>query len=362
MRPAFTSTTQKAGFCVLLLFLLAGPVLLGKKMLPPREQLYSSASWGLGAFPYLHDQIFIETNDIDIAFMGSSPIWWGIDTPHIQAELSRRLGRPAVVRSLCWNWNGLDAFYFIAQDLLAHRRVHMIVFCDLSPGASDTAHSQAAHWFRLADNATDLTGLGWRAKVSYYASAIQGLPRNLVGRLRPDRPAIDTDKIVWGDFQPQANPARRLGSLPLRMCSYQPFTDWLPAVSPDPQAVLACPPDAPANFEFSQLPLPPLQVAFAGKLADLAAQNHVQLVYLHTPKIPELGSAVLPENADWPTLFHHRLTLVGIPAAKLYAGMKREDITKLYWDFQHLNQNGQIYFTGVITPRLLQVYETQSHP
>ena len=362
MRPAFTSTTQKAGFCALLLFLLAGPVVIGKKLLPPREQLYSSASWGLGAFPYLHDQVFTETNDIDIAFMGSSPIWWGIDTPHVQAELSRQLGRPAVVRSLCWNWSGFDPFYFIAKDLLAHRRVHMIVFCDLSPGSSDTAQVQAARWFRLADNGEELTGLGGRAKASFYASAIQGMPRNLADWLRSDLPAIDSEDISWGDFKQVANPAHRLGSLPLRMSSYHPFAEQAVTNVTAALSVRVCPPDSPSAFEFSHAPLPPMQVAFAGKIAALAAKENVRLVYLHMPKIPELGSAVIPENADWPALFQNRLTMVGIPAATLYAGQSRDEVTQLYWDFQHLNQNGQVYFTRVITPRLLQLYEAQSKP
>ena len=362
MRPAFTSTTQKAGFCVLLLFLLTCPVVIGKKLLPPRELIYSSTSWGAGAFPYLQNQIFAETNDIDIAFMGSSPIWWGVDTPHVQTELSRALGRPAVVRSLCWNWNGLDAFYFIAKDLLAHRHVHMIVFCDLTPGSSDTAHVQALHWFRLADNAEDLGGLGWRAKASFYASAIQGMPRNLVGWLRTDLPAIDSENISWGDFKQVANPAHRLGSLPLRMSSYHPFADLAVTNIPAASSVRVCPPDSPSSFECSHAPLPPMQVAFAGKIAALAEKENVRLVFLHMPKIPELGSPVIPENADWPALFQNRLTLVGVPAATLYAGQSRDEVTQLYWDFQHLNQNGQVYFTRVITPRLLQLYEAQNQP
>ena len=135
MSPAFSSNRQAAAFALLLLIILLLPCVLGKNQLPPREQVYSAIPWSFGAFPYLHDQIFEEKGDIDIAFMGSSSTWWAIDTPYVESQLSKALGRKAVVRSLCWNWPGFDSFYFITKDLLQRRKVKVIVFCDLSPGA-----------------------------------------------------------------------------------------------------------------------------------------------------------------------------------------------------------------------------------
>lgn len=357
MRPAFSSTAQKVWFAALMLFLLTCPLIIGKRILPPRERLYSSIPWAVGAFPYLHDQIFCETNDIDIAIMGPSPIYWGVDTPQIQAELSRQLGRPAVVRSLCWNWFGFDAFYFIARDLLQHRRVRMIVLCDLSSGTSDTAHPLALHWFRFADNAADLAGLGWRAKASFYSSAILGLPRNLLGSLRPDLPAVAGDEIAWGEFRHVASPALRLGSLSLRSSLFGPFVDYAPARQADPSQVCVYSPATRARFEFSSHPLYATQIAFARKITALAAANQVKLVCLHMPKITERASEVIPENANWQDIFQSDLDLIGIPGAELFSGLAQADVEKLYWDFQHFNSNGQVYYTSIITPRLLQLYE-----
>jgi hypothetical protein len=100
MGAAFSSTKQAAAFALLLLLLLLLPALMGKSLLPPREQVYSSMSWGAGGFPYMHDEIFNEKEDIDIAFMGSSRIWCGIDTAQVQARLGEKLGRKAIVRTL----------------------------------------------------------------------------------------------------------------------------------------------------------------------------------------------------------------------------------------------------------------------
>src|SRR3977135_860041 len=118
MRPAFTSPRQAAMVGVLLLLLLLLPVVMRKSWLPPRQEIYSSLPWSVGAFPYLREQIFDEKEDIDLLFMGSSRIWWGIDTPQVQKALSEKLGRKAVVRTLGWDSPGFDPFYFIMQDLL----------------------------------------------------------------------------------------------------------------------------------------------------------------------------------------------------------------------------------------------------
>ena len=83
MRPAFSSTKQAAAFAGLLLALLLSPVLVGKNLLPPREQAYAVPGWSNGPYPWIRNQIFEETNDIDIAIIGSSHIWNAINTPYV---------------------------------------------------------------------------------------------------------------------------------------------------------------------------------------------------------------------------------------------------------------------------------------
>ena len=131
MSPAFSSSRQAGAFALLLLLILLLPVLAGKSFLPTREQFYSSTGRDTFYSPYLHQQIFEEKGDVDVAIMSSSRLASAIDAPYLQEKLSEKLGRKAVVRSLCWTWNGYDALYFIAQDLLQQRKVHMIIICDL---------------------------------------------------------------------------------------------------------------------------------------------------------------------------------------------------------------------------------------
>jgi hypothetical protein len=198
MAPAFSSTRQAAAFSAMVLAVLLSPMLIGKALIRPRDQIYSSLPWGTGPYPYLHNQIYQETGDIDVVFMGPSTMWYAIDTLHFQKELSEKLGRPASARTLCWDWAGADAFYRIAKDLLEHRNVHMIVFCDFPEIiAPNTAHRMAPNLLQWPDHVEDLAGLQLRPKTSFYAAAILGMPKNLLGRFRSNLPAVDTEEVSW---------------------------------------------------------------------------------------------------------------------------------------------------------------------
>jgi hypothetical protein len=362
MRPAFTSVRQAVLFGLLLVLLLLLPVVMRKSLLPPRQEIYSSLPWGVGAFPYLREQIFDEKKDIDLLFMGSSRIWWGIDTPQVEKALSAKLGRGAVVRTLGWDSPGFDPLFFIMRDLLEHRKVHVIVFSDCSTGAGNTAHPQAPAWFRLGDDAGGLAGLTWRSKISFYTSTILGMPRNVLSMLRTNLPAVASDEISWTGFEHVGNPSLRLGSLALRMRLGQPFTDFTPQTSARPADVRIYSEAAKPEFEFRGNAIPAMQAAFVAKIGALAREHHVKLVYLHLPESTELKSPRIDEPVFWPGLMGGDSTMMGIAPAKLFGGLADEDIQKLFFNFEHFNQNGQAYFTSIITPSLVQIYEDQAKP
>ncbi len=366
MRPAFGSTKSAAAFALLLLLLLLSPVLAGKKILPPREQAYAVQAWGNGPYPWIRNQIFEETNAIDIAFMGSSHIFNAIDTPYVQAELSRKLGRPAVVRTIAWGGPGYDGLYFIAQDLLAHRQVRMIVFYDENP-AVGSRNSQIPTWFRFGDNVSSLTGLPLREQSLFYFASRIGLPRNLLSLARPNLPAplvVPGKKNYWEIAADAPNPATRLGSLSVgqgfaatTMSANAPFVEFKPATAVAPADAVIFSPATKTNFEFSTAPLPEWQRHFAGKLTELFRDHNVQPVMLHLPVLAEVRSPVLVERADWPQIFGGDFKLLGIPSEKLFGGLSDEDVLKLYGDPAHFNRNGQEYFTPLIIPALFQIYE-----
>ena len=197
MSPAFSSTKQAFAFALLVLVLLLLPAILGKWGLPPAGQSYASIDWTDGPMPYIHQQIFEEKGDIDIAFIGSSRMLGGINTPYVQEKLSEKLGRPAVVRSICWLGSGFDSLYLNAKQLLEHRKVRMLVINDENNTYGPIG--LMPYWFRFGDDAGMLKGMPLEQKAWFYFASVAGMPRNLLCLLRPNIPArlVTPEKLLW---------------------------------------------------------------------------------------------------------------------------------------------------------------------
>jgi hypothetical protein len=365
MRPAFSSTRQAGAFVLLLLALLLAPALADKKMLPSREAIYSSIWWENGDFPYLDGQIFSEKSDLDIVFMGSSHIWAAFDTPYVQDQLGQKLGRPAVVRTFGWGGAGYDETYFVAQDLLEHRRVRMLVIDD-DNNEADQPHLLAPRMFRFGDNAPALEGLPWSLQAAYYFGSVMGLPRNLLAMAHTNRPADLQASTYWQRHSHAANIADNLGSFTTRIgyrsgldLKPEPFVDYTPDTGVQPSAVCIHSPATETNFQFFDNKLPWIQSHFVQKLNELVSKHRCKLVVIHIPTFDERRDTYI----SMPETLHQLLpdsTLVGIVPATLFQGLTDDEIKKLYSDPVHLNENGQKYFTSLMTPTLLKLYESSN--
>ena len=359
---------------LLLAALLAAPWLAGKQLLPPRKYAYTE---GLSSAPYawLQQQIFEETNDIDIAFVGTSKLLYGIDTPQVQAKLTEHLGRPAVVRSLCWSGAGFDAQYVYIRDLLARRRVKLMVMYDELP--RHRISEVTPHWFRYGDDAYILPELPVKLRLVYYFGAVVGMPNNLVQRFSPNLGMAPAE--VFSNYYRlncrSPYPGTRLGSLatqvgydphigmPVMLKS--PFVPYTPPVSPGPGAVEIYPGPGATNFVFSHDPVPEYQTVFARRFALEVKDHGCRLVVLHVPDLTEPGgrrAAAMLESRCWPDFFGMDVRVVGIPPERLFAGLSDREIERLYCDDLHFNENGQRYFTWVVIPALFGLYHTRSFP
>ena len=364
MRPAFDNPRQAAAFALLLLFLLAAPWLAGKNLLPPREQAYASAGWDWGAYPWIQKQIFEETNDIDIAFIGSSRMGFDIDTPYVQEKLDERLGRKTVVRSLCWLGAGFDTVYFVTKDLLEHRHVKTLVFYDEMVGLE--ANPEAPCWFRYGDDGGLLAGLPFQDRGIYYFAAVIGMPENLLELATPHR-AENTNHPPpnhYETFFKAVNPELRLGSA----AALHSFVDldsdtptnvsaYSPSGRAHPADVIVYDDATKSNFVFSTRSFPAFQLYFARQFGLLAQAHGTHLVLLHLPLYGDRTSPKLEESKFWPDFLKAPVSMIGIPADRLFAGFSEVETERLYCDTLHLDQSGQKYFTSLITPALLEAYE-----
>ena len=363
MRPAFSSTKQAMAFALLLLVLLLAPALAGKRILPPREAIYSSIWWENGDFPYMDGQIFSKTGPMDIVFMGSSHIWAAFNTPNIQAQLSKQLGRPAIVRTFGWGGPGYDELYFTAQDLLAYHRVRMLVFDD-DCSDSGLPHLLAPRMYRYADNANSLNGLPASFQAMYYFGSIMGLPRNLLAMVHSNLPADLNAPNYWVTRSHAENFSNNLGTFVARSgfrsgpnAQPEPFVQYTPQTDASPSDVCVYSDNTKANFAFSAEPLPLSQIHFLRELTALARQSGCKLVVIHVPIFDERRSPQIAMPAFQPDVLPADVAIVGIPPATFFKGLADDDIRKLYSDSVHLNQNGQNYFTRLMMPALLKLYD-----
>jgi hypothetical protein len=367
MRSAFSSIRSAVAFALLLLFLLSLPLAIGKKLLPPRAQSYAAQSWGNGPYPYIQQQLFEEKGDIDIAFIGSSHILHCLDARRLQTELSRKLGRPATVRVIGWGGAGFDAIYFVAKDLLERRKVRTLVFYD--DHNPENRNNKSPAWFRFSDDAAALTGLPLAEQGYFYFASLLGMPRNLLCLVRPNLPADLQTTNYWQTHYGSVNVAANLGSTASELGFTEidadptrPFYPFTPqnGVTADNAVIFS--PTTQTNFSFASQPLPAWELHFMRLFADLARQHGTRLVLLNIPVLSDLSEPKLDERAFWPKIFGPNLVLLGVPPPRFFHGLTDADAHKLYFNPGHLNKNGQAYFTSLVLPDLLHIYETQPYP
>ncbi len=364
--PAFSSIRQMAAFAALLAVIMALPALVAQTGWQHLDDVYPAIPWNYGEFPWTQQKIFGETGDVDIVFIGSSHIWSDVDTPYVQKALSQHLGRRATVFTIGWPWAGFDVSYTVARDLLNHRRVHMLVMDDEDEDPRDAPHLHAARWFRLGSDPGELAGLPWVDKASLYGSAVLGMPRQLLSLVRPDileNPA-SADPAFWRTTYRVQNFAEHLGAFSARIgYDYSPdFVEFHPPVAATAADTLIYSRENRDAFSFGGPPSGPYQLHFIRKIAQLCLEKRTRLVVLKTPSVDEREETSVSARVLWPEALGAPVDIVGIPPAKLFGAMPSDDVRKLFYEKKHLNQNGQKFFTPLITPALINLYADSSTP
>jgi hypothetical protein len=370
MRPAFSSTKSAAVFATLLLLLLLSPVLAGKKFLPPRDEYFTSQNWDFGATHW----IFEERGDIDVAFVGSSHIYNAINTPYVQDKLTQTLGRRTVVRTIAWGGAGYDALFFMTRDLLAHRKVRMLVFYDEIPFGKARSNKSIT-CFRWDEDHNLICDLPLFEQKLMYLGAILSMPLNIINLARPhfsdwaftNQDCNGRSSVITPN---KISLLRDLPSMPLTYgmpyafnCTMndRPFKSFEPAKHTEPNVCVVYSSETKTNFVFTHEAPEIQQVHFARIFSKLLQEHGVVPVMLHVPLFSEARSPVIQERIFWPEIFGKRFSMIGIPPTKLFGSLSDSELSDLYGEAHHLNQNGQEYFTRLITPTLLKIYETTTN-
>lgn len=371
MRPAFSSTKQATAFFLMLLILLAAPWLASLGVPPQPELTSSNESYRWERYPWVQDLIYEEKGDIDIAFVGSSHLLYGIDTPFVQNALDEKMGYPTTVRSICWKGSGFDSLFFFTKDLLAHRKVKTLVIYDETAGDARNSFEEVQiytpTWFRYQTHGSLTRSLPIKEQCVYYFASVLGTPRNLLESVIPNLPVNpDTTPDNFIHWEPYNS--ENLGCVRQEL-AFDPklgprkgsFVSHVPEGEVSPDEAILYGPDTRAEFTFLRSDLPVIQSEFARRFARLANENGCHVVVLNVPMYPDRRSETIVETYNWTDLMGPDLPILGIAPEKVFRGLTDPEVAQLYFDPAHLNQNGQQFFTPLITPALLSLHEKKTH-
>ena len=375
MRSAFSSTRQAIAFSLLLATFMLLPAVAALTGWFKIEGRYPFISCNYGSLPTLEQEIFVNTNTVDVAFLGSSRVWGDIDTPYVAQAFSQRLQREAEVFTLGWRWSGgYDALYFIARDLLDHRCVKMLVVCDETGYAGSDErgwtllkhsppHRLATFWYWRAQDvsALGLVELPLKDIIARYGAAIIDIPRYLLDWIRPNLPFDPEQQPYMQQVAADRGALLRAYGFSGEMRATSSEGDPRP-FPPTPADVVVYAPATREAFTFTGPAWDAYARHFAGKLARLCQERGTKVVVLHFPTSVDTEQRTISEPRCWPEDLGAPVELAGIPGAKLFAGLAPEEVRKLFfYDRLHLNQQGADLFTRLITPTLLKFYDASTN-
>jgi len=346
MLPAFRSKSSALSFSILLIVLLGLPVINFWIGHPLREQAYDAvSSEAAGPVGMNMREIFRDSSDADVLFLGSSLVRAGIDPGTVEQALSAHLGRPAKVQVLALNWQGLDLQYFLLRDYLAHHHAGLIVWNMPVPGSRNLEpHVEAFRWIRFGEYSDALAGLSWRYRMAIYADMVLGAPRETLSHLRPN---LLGSKEVGARIVPEP-----LGYYGAKFVPEPVDTVPMPTVEQTYE-------DAPyRRVTAAGKPLDAYEQHFARLILELAKQAHTEVVLIHIPIDTERGMDTMPERGKWDEFLHTSAPMIGTTSADLFRGVSADEVPNYYRD-QHLNANGMTLFTRGVTPAILKAYDTR---
>ena len=129
LSPAFQKRWYGFFFICVFLFFLTLPF-IPKSSWVERDKLYAAIGGNTGRFQYLSTEIMQEGEDIDVLFVGSSSLGVGIDARYVKQELSKLLGREAVVYITTHRKVSTDYDYIVTRDILDKRNVKLVILAN----------------------------------------------------------------------------------------------------------------------------------------------------------------------------------------------------------------------------------------
>jgi len=340
------SLLNKLFLLAILLSIALFPLIPSGKLGFSKKDIYAVASRNKGAdHRFLHREIYNKTGDIDILFMGSSLLWVAINSKTIKTQLESKINRPATVLNFGHNWEGIDINYLYLKDLLQKRTVKMVVMAtDIH---RNTPHSNLWEIWDNTVDGPDLNNLSIKHRLTFYGARLLTDPKRFfniaqqtikpAALLSPDNPIYYLDKDFGDVFVKKG-----FQGAPYEYCAFSP-------IKFPPSQILN------QNLEFPKSPISDYTIHFFKKTITLLKKYNAKLVWLNVPEWQNRRKQVIITNPLFETK-DESSDFIGITGNNLFRDMNDADIKKFYYN-NHLNANGNAYFTSCVSPTLLKIYD-----
>jgi len=330
-------------FFLSILCLLALPWISASSRVLPAHVVFEAVPTEVGYFSFLRDQIFFQQGAVDVAVVGPSLVWGGVDLSILGKEYYKKRKNNLVLLNMGHNWEGAETDYFLVKSLLGHRPVRLLIIgAPVGSQGSHAPHIRGSYWWNSFEHPEVLEGLPSADVLCLYAQSVLGGPRHLLSLFHKNEYQTPEAAV--------ANHGSYLARMGFDHSEFKAATFTPPSVLPERLIFSNSSGNRPS---FSEGPLSRFQYHFYNKIISLARSRGTRVVFLSLPTYSRRSSEVvlsasLEGLGDVP--------LVGIPPRELFRGLSEEEIKLLYVDM-HFNANGAKYFTKAVSPALLKLYE-----
>ncbi len=285
--------------------------------------------------------IFKNQGAVDVAFVGLSSLWVGVNARQMQDYFTARGAAEPQVIMLGANHPGEDLVYMMVADLLENRDVKVVVL------SSPNRIQQYVHplFHRLAsmkDHSEVWHTLPAKEMLRSYGLAMLGAPLQIYSMIKPARRPRD------------ARNTNAFNGSWVRSDGWnkQPFV----------AREIASPYDAQRSIDRNLHEGSDIDAVDFGNVQSVSQRAYfratIELIKAHGA-LPVVVSVPIwkDRNRAKPlvripkaSLSDYEVPLVAVSPKAFFAGMSEEDIEMLYYNENHFNTNGSTYHTEVLAP------------
>lgn len=316
------------------------------ELYPDKVELYRSIPDNYGPYRSFSNEIFKSKDTLDLLFVGSSLLWTGIDDHYISKMLSKIHDSDLNVKLFGINWRGEDILYYIIRDIIENRPVKRLILSMPTPKHNDkNIHNVLYRFLQYPNYKESILGLNPIYSFIYYAASVLSAPRQLI--------TIFKKEIAFSNYENFNQTGSYKVNSGFNGAPFKYINNKKPNYFPLENTMYSL--DG-SNFKFQGPEINGYQKHYIGKIFELLKKNNIKTAIIHIPKYSERESDKISERVCWPKTFDTEVDIIGIRPNELFESMSDDSIKYFYYD-EHLNSNGNEYFTASIFPAIAEFYE-----